>query len=54
MMLVISCSVSIDSLGIDSSFDGGNPCTVQYSRHLCILLVLPSTGCLPHFCLLCV
>ena len=36
MMLVVSCSVSIDPLGIDSSFVGGNPCTIQYSRHLCI------------------
>ena len=34
MLLFISCSVSIDPLGIDSSFCGGNPC--KYSRHLCI------------------
>ena len=51
MLLFISCSVSIDPLGIDSSFCGGNPC--KYSKaFVYLLLVLPSTGCLPHFCLL--
>ena len=39
MLLFISCSVSVEPLGMDSSFDGANPCivhTVQYSGHLCL------------------
>ena len=52
MLLFISCSVSVEPLGMDSSFDGANPCivhTVQWA-FVSLLLVLPSTGCLPDFC----